>query len=163
MITGNVGIKENTSPTKKIATNTISEDGVSKELGRSVLNNSSGVEITHWPVTQQGTWSISLNAGSNAIGGVTQSGTWGVGITAGTNSIGSVSLNAGTNTIGTVNLGTTSQASLDGLNTSITTLNTSISSLIKHIAIQNILMSEMTDGGRLSLKNMLADPTLQNY
>lgn len=61
MTTGNVGIKENTSPTKKIATNTITEDGISKELGRSVLNNSSGVEITQWPVTQQGSWSFSLN------------------------------------------------------------------------------------------------------
>lgn len=38
------------------------------------------VENTSIPVTQSGSWNVSLLAGSNIIGAVTQSGTWNVGI-----------------------------------------------------------------------------------
>ena len=67
-----------------------------------------------------------------------------------------------TNTTLTSTLGTTNTL-LTTLNTSITTLNTSITTLTKHVAVQNVLMSQLVNNGDDSLYQILNDPTLLNY
>lgn len=104
MATSQVSVSEGSG--KNIATNSISEDAVTKEINRVALNNSSGTEIGTSANPVKVDVQSAIPAGDNNIGNVDLASS----IPAGTNNIGDVdvlslpALPSGTNNIGDVDV-----------------------------------------------------------
>lgn len=113
MATGKLTFDEGT--TTNVATNTITEDAVTKHINRTVLNSSAGVELGGNANPVQ----VGDGGGSLTVDGTvaaTQSGTWNV-----TNVSGTVSLPTGAATAANQTTGNSSLSSIDG---KITACNT---------------------------------------